>query len=259
MQLPDGLHLSFKDLHDNDWLGVISNNIDPTFSGRCQVRVYRLMDHLNAKDLPWAVPINSTIFAGDGAGSLSVPKIGQIVRIQFNNGDIYSPEYTTIQNIDTQLIERIKNDYDGTHVMLYDPDEELTVIYQRNSGLQMFYRGSFIQISPDSMITIEHANQESLIQLEGDKLNIVTKNEVNVSAAAKVEITADESIIKGNQVTKVGTPPYYHAVLAEVLFPLLQTMATALDAKMPATPGVNVGLVQQAKQAATSTNVLIGK
>jgi len=259
MQLPDGLHLTMKDLHDNDWLGVISNNIDPTFSGRCQVRVYRLMDHLSSKDLPWAVPINSTVFASDGAGSISIPKIGQIVRVQFNNGDIYSPEYTTIQNIDTQLIERIKDDYDGTHVLLYDPDEELTIIYQRNSGMQMYYRGSFIQISPDSMITIEHANQESLIQLDGDKLNIVTKNEVNVSAAAKVEITADESIIKGNQVTKVGTPPYYHAVLAEVLFPLLQTMATALDAKMPATPGVNVGLVQQAKQAATSTNVLIGK
>jgi hypothetical protein len=217
------------------------------------------MDNLNAKDLPWAVPINSTIFAGDGAGSLSVPKIGQIVRIQFNNGDIYSPEYTTIQNIDTQLIQRIKDDYDGTHVLLYDPDEELTAIYQRGSGFQIFYRGSFIQISPDSMITIEHANQESMIQLDGDKLSIVTKNEVNVSASAKVEITADESILKGNQITKIGTPPYYHAVLAEVLFPLLQTMATALDAKMPATPGVNVGLVQQAKQAATSTNVLIGK
>ena len=257
--ITNGLQLKSKDLQDNDWLGVIMNNIDPTFSGRCQIRVYRLMDNLDAKDLPWAVPINSTIFAGDGAGSLSVPKIGQIVRIQFNNGDIYSPEYTTIQNIDTDLIQRIKDDYDGTHVLLYDPDEELTVIYQRNSGMQMFYRGSFIQISPDSMITIEHANQESLIQLDGDKLNIVTKNEVNVSAAAKVEITADESILKGNQITKIGTPPYYHAVLAEVLFPLLQTMATALDAKMPATPGVNVGLVQQAKQAATSTNVLIGK
>jgi hypothetical protein len=259
MIIPDGLHLTFKDLHDNDWLGVITNNIDPTFSGRCQIRVFRLMDNLAASDLPWAVPINSTVFAGDGAGSISIPKIGSIVRIQFNNGDIYSPEYTTIQNIDTQLIQRIKDDYDGTHVLLYDPDEELLVIYQRSSGFQMFYRGSFIQISPDSMITIQHNNQDSLIQLEGDKLSIVTKNEVNVSASAKVSINADEVIASGNQATKLGPGPYYHAVLAEVLFPLLQTMATALDAKQPATPGVNVGLVQQAKQAATSTNVLVSK
>jgi len=247
-----------KNLRDNDWIAVVTNNQDPLFSGRCQVRPFRLLDEIDSKLLPWAVPVNSTIFAGDGAGSLSVPKIGQIVRVQFNNGDVYAPEYTTIQNIDTQLIQEIQEDYDGTHVLLYDPDEELNIIYQRNRGMEIYYRESFIQISPDSMITIQHANQESLIQLEGDKLNIVTKNEVNVSAAAKVDVTADEVRVAGNQTTKVGPGPYNHAVMAEILFPLLSTLATAIDAKMPATPGVNVGLVEQAKSAATSTNVLIG-
>jgi hypothetical protein len=255
----DSLHLHMKDLHDNDWLGVIANNIDPLFSGRCQVRVYRIMDSLDAKNLPWAVPINSTVFAGDGAGSISVPKIGQIVRVQFNNGDMYSPEYTTIQNIDTQLIDLIKDDYDGTHVLLYDPDEELNVMYQRNLGFQIFYRGSFVQISPDSMITIQHANQDSMIQLEGDKMNIVTKNEISISAAAKITMNADEVISTGNQVTKIGPGPYSKAVLSDILFPLLTTLATAIDAKMPATPGVNVGLVEQAKNAGISTNVLISR
>lgn len=247
-----------KDLHDDDWIGTVTNNVDPLFSGRCQIRVFRLMDGIDAKELPWAVPINSTFFAGDGAGSLSVPKIGQIVRVQFNNGDIYAPEYSTIQNVDTELIETIKEDYDGTHVIAFDPDEGLNIIYQRNLGIQIWYRESFFQISPDSMITIQHANQDSLIQLEGDKCNITTKNEVNIAAGARVEVTADEVVAAGNQTTKIGAPPYYHAVMAEVLFPLLQTMATALDAKMPATPGVNVGLVETAKQAATSKNVLIG-
>lgn len=254
MKKPEFLN---KDLHDNDWIGIVTNNRDPLFSGRCQIRVFRLMDNIDGQNLPWAVPINSTLFAGDGAGSLSVPKIGQIVRVQFNNGDLYAPEYTTIQNIDTELIEAIKEDYDGTHVLAFDPDEELNVIYQRNLGFQIYYRESFIQIHPDSMITIQHANQDSIIQLEGDKTYITTKNEVNVSAGAKVDITADEVIASGNRTTKIGPGPYYHGVLAEVLFPLLQTMATAIDAKMPATPGVNAGLVQQAKQAATSKNVLI--
>lgn len=248
-----------RDLHDNDWLGIVTNNIDPLFSGRCQIRVLLLHDDFDSKELPWAVPVNSTVFGGNGAGSLSVPKIGQFVRVNFNNGDLYAPEYTTIQNIDTQMIEAIKSDYDGTHVLLYDPDEELNVMYQRNSGFRIFYRESFIQISPDSMITIQHANQESLIQLEGDKCNIVTKNEINISAAAKVEVTADEVKVAGNQTTKVGPGPYYHAVLAEVLFPMLSTLATAIDAKMPATPGVNAGIVEATKQAATSTNVLISQ
>jgi len=246
-----------NDTRDSDWIAVVTSNKDPLFSGRCQIRPFRLMDNIPDSDLPWAVPINSTIFAGNGAGSISVPKIGQIVRVQFNNGDIYAPEYTTIQNIDSQLIQRIKDDYDGTHVLLYDPDEELNVIYQKNSGIQIFFRDSFIQISPDSMITIQHANQDSLIQLDGDVCNITTKNEVNISAASKAQITADEVVVSGNNTTKIGPGPYNASLLAEPMWALLSAMAASIDAKFSATPGVTAGLVEAAKQAATSTNVLV--
>ena len=248
-----------RDLHDNDWIGVVENNKDPLFAGRAQIRVFRLFDMIDSKLLPWAVPINSTIMGGNGAGSLSVPKIGMIVRVQFNNGDINSPEYTTIQNIDSNLIEEIKSDYEGTHVLLYDPDEELNIIFQRERGMMMFYKESFIQISPDNMITIQHSNQDSLIQLEGDKCNIVTKNEVNISAASKITLNADEVVAEGNQTTKLGSGTFNHAVLGETLIALLTTMATALDAKLPATPGVNAGLVNQSKAAILSKNVLISK
>jgi hypothetical protein len=208
--------------------------------------------------LPWATPINSTIFAGDGAGSLSIPKIGQFVRVQFNNGDQYAPEYTSIQNIDTELIQRIKDDYPGTHVLLYDPEENLTIIYQINSGFQIFLKDSYIQITPDSMITLQTPNGDSIVQMDGDIINISTKNEVNIAAAAIVEVTADEVVVNGSQTTKVGSAPYYHAVMAEPMFALLTTLATAIDAKVPPTPGVNIGIVETAKQAATSKNVLIG-
>lgn len=251
--------LFVRDLHDNDWIGIVTNNKDPLFAGRCQIRVYSLMDDIDVELVPWATPINSTIFSGDGAGSISVPKIGQFVRVIFNNGDIYAPEYTTIQNIDSQLIQKIKDDYEGTHVLLFDPDENLTVIYQRSLGLQIFLKDSFFQISPDSMITIQTPNADSIIQMDGDTTNITTKNEVNVSAGGKATVVADEVIVNGQQTTKVGPGPYNHAMLAEPFWALMTTLATALDAKMPVTPGVNVGLVNSAKQAATSTNVLISR
>jgi hypothetical protein len=246
------------DLHDNDWIGVIVNTNDPTFSGRAQVRTLGLMDGISDHHLLWYTPINSTIFAGNGAGSLSVPKVGQFVRVQFNNGDIYAGEYTTIQNIDTDLIQRIKDDYQGTHVLLYDPGEELTVIYQRKSGFQIFYRSSFFQITPDSLVTLSTPNGDSIVQMDTDTINISTKNEVNIAAAAKVSVNADEVQVVGSQATKIGNAPYFHALLAEPFFALLSTMATSLDAKMPATPGVNSGLVEAAKQSITSTNVMIG-
>jgi hypothetical protein len=245
------------DLHDNDWIGVVVNVKDTTFSGRCQIKVLGIFDGIQHDHLPWATPINSTVFAGDGAGSISVPKVGQFVRVQFNNGDLYAPEYTTIQNIDTDLIQKIKDDYEGTHVLLYDPVEELTVIFQKKSGFQIYHKESIIQITPDTLITLQTPNTDSVIQMNGDVINITTKNEVNIAAAAKVEVTADEVVINGAMATKVGPGPYQMAILGEPMWALLTTMATALDSKYPATPGVNAGLVEAAKQAATSTNVMI--
>jgi len=247
------------DLHDNDFLGVVINNQDPTFSGRCQVKVFGVLEQIKIEHLPWASPVNSTIFAGNGAGSISVPKVGQFVRIIFNNGDLYAPEYTTIQNIDSQLIDKIKDDYLGTHVLLFDPEQNLNVIFQKGSGFLIFYKESFIQISPDNMITLQHANAESIIQLDGDICRISTKNEIQLSAAAKASIIADESVLNGKQTTKIGPGAYYHALLAEPMWGLLSSMAAAIDTKLPLTPGVNVALVEEAKTAATSVNVLISK
>lgn len=240
-----------------DWLGIVVNSDDPTFSGRCQIKVFGLHEGIENDHLPWAVPMNSPIFAGDGAGSISIPKIGHFARVRFSNGDLYSPEYYVIQNIDTELIKRIKDDYQGTHVLLYDPLEELTIIFQPESGIQIYHKESFIQITPDTMITLQTPNADSTIQMDGDIVNVTTKNEVNIAAGARAEVTADEVVVNGAQTTKIGPGPYNHAVMAEPLWALMSTLATALDAKMPATPGVNAGLVEAAKQSATSTNVMI--
>ena len=43
MKTPDFL---IKNLRDNDWIAVVVNNSDPLFSGRCQVRPFRLLGSL---------------------------------------------------------------------------------------------------------------------------------------------------------------------------------------------------------------------
>lgn len=257
MAKTEEIDFKYHDLYDNDWIGVVVNTKDPTYSGRCQIRVFGLLDDIVDEHLPWAVPLTSSIFAGNGAGSLSIPKKGHFVRVQFNNGDMYAPEYTTIQNVDTELIERIRDDYDGTHVIAYDPVEELTIIFQPNSGIQIYYKESYFQITPDTLVTLSTPNGDSIIQMNGDVINVTTKNEVNIAGAAIAEVTADEVRVNGAMTTKVGPGPYSHALLAEPVWALLSVMATALDAKFPATPGVNAGLVEAAKQSATSINVLI--
>jgi hypothetical protein len=247
-----------RDLKDNDHIGIVVDNKDELFAGRCKIRVFSLMDDIDIDLVPWATPINSTIFAGNGSGSISIPKIGQFVRVQFNNGDIYAPEYTSIQNIDSQLIQKIKDDYEGTHVLLYDPEQELTVIFQKQLGFQIYLKESYFLISNDSMITVSTPNADAIMQMDGDKVNLTTKNQITISGAAKVEVIADEVICNGKVTTKVGNAPYMHALLAEPMWALLTTLATAVDAKFPMTPGVNTGLVNATKEAATSKNVLIG-
>jgi len=247
------------DLHDNDWIGVVINNTDPTFSGRAQVRVFRVMDGVVDEHIPWSAPVNSNIFGSDGGGSLSVPKLGQFVRIRFNNGDIYAPEITAIQNIDTELVAKIKDDYPGTHVLIHDADANLHIIHQNNTGLMIFYKESFFNITPDSMITLQTEDADSIIQLEGDITRIVTKNEVDIAAASKVTVTADEVVVKGSNTTKVGPGPYEPAVMYNELYALLLSMATLIDLKLFLTPGVATGLVETAKLAGRSTNVKISK
>lgn len=256
----DTIDFNKHDLRDTDWVGIVINNQDPTFSGRAQVRVFTVMDGIIDEHIPWATPINSTIYSGDGGGNMSVPKLGSFVRIRFCNGDLYSPEITAIQNLDNTLIETIKEDYQGTHVIAFDPEYNLSIIHQPQSGLLIFYRESFFQITPDSMITIQTEDADSLIQLEGDTTRIVTKNEVMVAAASKVEVTADEVVVAGANTTKVGPGPVYEdAIISDGLFTLLSSLASIIDAKAPASPGVATGLVESQKLLAKSTNVKISR
>jgi hypothetical protein len=256
----DVLDFNKHDLRDNDWIGVVINNQDPTFAGRAKVRVFDVMNGIIDEHVPWATPINSTIYSGDGAGNMSVPKLGQFVRIRFCNGDLYSPEITALQNIDSTLIETIKEDYQGTHVIAYDPDFGLNIIHQPESGLLIFYRDSFFQITPDSMITIQTEDADSLVQLEGDTTRIVTKNEVIVAAASKAEVTADEVVVAGANVTKIGPGPVYEdAIVSDGLVAMLKAIGTIIDAKFPPSPGATNAAIEATKLAAKSTNVKISR
>ncbi|MGL5691964.1 MAG: phage baseplate assembly protein V [Bacteroidales bacterium] len=235
------------------------DNNDPTFSGRCKVKVYGIFDKTPNEYLPWATPTTSAVFGSNGAGSISVPKIGIIVRVNFCGGDIYSPEYTCIQNLDTSLSERLSTDYIGAHVLLYDTDNELSVIFQKQVGFEMFYKGSYVNISPESMITIAHANGDSVIQLQGGTINIASKDDIKITTNALVDIRANEVKLSGSDTTKIGPGPYTPALNSDIIWSLLTKLATNLDNKFPATPGVNTALVKSCVNSGNSTNVLISQ
>jgi len=265
-------YLSEDNLDGTVWVGEVVDNNDPLFMGRCRVRVYGMFDgtvsmddpksayNIPDEDLPWAYPAGSTIFGGGsekGAGSLSVPKLGTKVKITFSGGNFYSPEYVGIQDVNTAVIDEVKASYQNAHVLFFDEDEKVKIVYTPAKGLEMFHKDSHIVINPDSSITIEHKDTQSIIELVGSTINITANSTVNITANSKIHAEASESILNGTSVTKLGPAPSYSAVLAEPLWTFLKMLASAVDAKLPSTPGVMTTQASSFEQLSTSKNVRV--
>lgn len=221
-------------LTENNYVGKVVYNEDPNYSGRCRVRVYGLMDDLEDDLLPWFVPQTSGVFSSStGCGSLSVPKVGSFVRVRFANGDIYSGEYTSIQNVDPYLITKIKDNYgDGTHVICCDSDNEMMILYQPNIGFNIYYKDSFINISDSNTITLQHANSANSIQIDSDNITIVSNGTINITGSDKVNVSASKVNIDANSVA-VGSSTQHPAVKGDALVGLLESMIATINEKYP--------------------------
>jgi len=263
-------NLLSSNLKGTEWLGEVEDNADPDFSGRCKVRIFGLLDgkeddkkdsspyNITTENLPWCHAATGLIFAsGDskGAGNLSVPKIGSKVKVRFNGGNLYAPEYFAIQDINEDMTKEINDSYVDSHVLLYDKDSELKILYKNNLGIQIFLRGSNMTINPDSSITIEHKDTQSIIELIGGTINIHANSTVNISSNSKIEAVSSESILNGSTVTKLGPSPSYSAMLAEPTWAFLKMLAAAVDAKYPTTPSAMASQAESFESISTSKNV----
>ena len=146
------------------FLGVVMDNNDPEFRGRCKINVFGIFDDIDTKDLPWAFQRGDISFGADGGtGRFSTPKIGSIVSVIFNNGDYYSPEYTGMQELSNDLKSELASSYEGAHSLIYDGIENIRVYYTASKGLVLDTKGSIINISNDNKITMDSKGSIDLI------------------------------------------------------------------------------------------------
>jgi hypothetical protein len=249
------------------YLGKVEDIMDPKFEGRCRIRVFSLFDDIPVEDLPWAVPANKPMFFGKHArgGSLSIPKVGAIVQVNFNHGDIYSPEYIQSQELGEDIKDELKKGkdnpkkYEGAHFILFDGDEEIKFWFDREIGLQMEMKQSFIRIDQKtSNILVEHKDSLSQIALEGNVIRINSNSNINVTAGSMVLVDAPTIEIKGGDV-KIGRDGLaYHAVLGEPLYNTLVSLANQIDGKYPFSTAASA-YVSKIKGQILSTDVRIHK
>jgi len=247
------------DLMNMHMYGEIVDITDPEKKGRARVRVFGKFDELDVEDIPWAEQaIGFTFGSGGGSGALSVPRLGAVVSVFFDNGNVYAPFFFNIVETSPDLLAEIRGSYEGTHSLIYDGQEDLKIFYTREKGLTMSLKDSRINIASDNAITIEHVGTSSIIELRGGTVTITTDSEINQTAGSRIKDTAPEIWVNGKE-TKVGHLPSYSAVLAEPLFVFLKVLASAVDAKMFPSPGAMASACAQAESLATSSTVKVSK
>lgn len=170
-------------IRDTHWLGEVVDNQDPLSNGRCKVKVFGKFDAIPTEAIPWASPMNRNL-----PGSHAVPRVGDIVGIRFDNGDIYHPEYLfqVNQNSDlkTNVLENSSEPYNVIS-LVYDAERNVRIYYSPEDGLVMTTGASqtdqpMIRFSPDGEIFIN-----------SDKIYIATTGDDTAEPAVKGQTLAD--------------------------------------------------------------------
>ena len=136
------------DLLATSWLGEVMDVADPQKMGRIKVKVFGKLDDIPVDDMPWAYPGNNHTGGSDtGGGFYSVPKVGSLVSIKFDCGNLGHPEYFFLQNISDQLRDEIKGSYTNAHSLIYDTITEgfVKVYFTEQKGLMLDYKNSQIR------------------------------------------------------------------------------------------------------------------
>jgi hypothetical protein len=181
----------YKDDLNTSWLGEVVDIEDPQKIGRVKIKVYGKFDELANEDIPWAYPgtINNS-GSDSGGSSFSVPKLGAIVSVRFDQGNIYHPEYYFHQHLSKEAKAEIEGSYANAHIIVYDTVTEgaLKIFFTEEKGLMLDYKETQINIKNDNSVVIQTASGDS-------KVEILDDGNMNITQAKKVTIKAENVII----------------------------------------------------------------
>lgn len=233
---------------NKDYIGRVVYIDDVTHTGRCKIRVFGLFDTLDDENLPWFTQGTTTKFSSDGGGSIDIPKVGSIVKVKFSNNDFYSGEYYSLPMIDPRLVKEIEDDYEDTHVLLYDGDQELIIIYQKMTGLKIFHKDASIILTPTGSIQLKHANDRSVIEINDNNIYITTVDggdgptgDVNISAGNTVNIKANTIHLESDNIKLGSSGSDKHLAIAEEVGAALTKIVNVIATKLPIGAGVLEG------------------
>lgn len=188
-------------LHGTNWIGEVVDIEDPTQEGRIRVKVFGKFDELEPESIPWASP-RTKISGGSatGSGSFSVPKLGSIVGIIFENGELGNPEWYTIEHISDELKEEIGGSYANAHSLIYDTVTEgfVKVFFTEAKGLMLDYKETQVNIKPDNSVVIQNPN--------GDIIEITNEGKLTITVSDTIEVNCKTALVNASDKAKIDSP-----------------------------------------------------
>ena len=176
-------------LRETHWLGEVVVNEDPLLNGRCRVKVYGKFDKLTDDAIPWATPMNR-----DQVGAHAVPRVGDIVAVRFDNGNIYHPEYWFQIDQNTDLKTDILEASDAPHdviSLVYDAERNVRIYHSPEDGL-VITRGSGAKERP-----IIQLDEEGIIKISTDNKIFMDCGDIFVSNTGESGADETEPAVRG--------------------------------------------------------------
>ena len=195
--------------------GIVVDNYDPLYKGRCKIRVFGLHSEticgeylILDDDLPWSAPAPNV---GSSNGSFNIPSIGE--RVYVNADDPYNIQYfgqvevkssiKELQYKNTEMSDKLKviayseDNIEGEKNWLkifYLPEEGLTIECNGNSILLTKYDNLLIRNNKGAEISLDNVSGDINIKTEG-KVNINCK-EVSLGGDAADNIVLGSKLME---------------------------------------------------------------
>lgn len=229
--------LGSDNIRDTHWLGEVVDNKDPLHNGRCRVKVFGKFDTLPVDTIPWASPSNVM-----APGQHLIPRLGDIVSVIFDNGNIYLPTYSYQINQSPELKKDIlegSSSPENVISLIYDALRNFRFYSSKEDGLIMTtgsnnHAAPMIRFSPDGKIFI---NSENIFIATGwqDESEPAVKGETLRKTLSQFM----DAFINHTHLTPAGVP-------TSTPIPPANIQVTAEKGKLES--------IKQVKAASTSTN-----
>ena len=180
-------------------LGIIVDNKDPLYEGRAKIRVFGFFEDIPVEDIPWAEQIAGLSFGGNGGGgNITIPRIGTVVAVHFEEHNYYKMSYHYIKEISPDLLEKLKeeNSYEGTHALIYDSEAKPGPLH-----LYYTYKDGMVFELDNAKIQLDTQNGGALrivIKMGEDEIRMETGKVIVKSQNIELGEGAVEQVILGN-------------------------------------------------------------